>query len=233
MIGAGVPRASAKWAGEALRVDGRRGDHDLEVGTSREQSLEVAEQEVDVEAALVGLVDDDRVVALQVAVALQLGEQDAVGHHLDAALLRRTVGEPDLVADRVAQLGAELLGDPLGDAARRDPARLGVADHLRSSPAAQRQADLRQLRGLARPGLAGDHDHLVVPDGLGDVVTTGRDRQVGWEVDAHSAAILPGTRCTGPSGLFRSRWLRRGRGLRRQSGTVAPTVPAASPDVGC
>ena len=45
------------------RVDGRRGDDQLEVRAPGQQPLEVAEQEVDVEAALVGLVDDQRVVA--------------------------------------------------------------------------------------------------------------------------------------------------------------------------
>ena len=38
---------------------------DLRSGRRGSSSLEVAEQEVDVEAALVGLVDDDRVVAAQ------------------------------------------------------------------------------------------------------------------------------------------------------------------------
>ena len=51
-------------------------------GRLREQLLEVAEDEVDVQAALVCLVDDQRVVAAQHPVALDLGEQDAVGHHL-------------------------------------------------------------------------------------------------------------------------------------------------------
>ena len=37
--------------GEPLRVDGRGGDDHLEVGAARQQLLEVAEQEVDVEAA--------------------------------------------------------------------------------------------------------------------------------------------------------------------------------------
>ena len=142
-----------------------------------------------------GLVDDQGVVALEHPVALQLGEQDAVGHHLDAALLRRTVGEPHLVADGLPQLAAELLGDPLGDAAGRDPARLGVADHRSAGSgrltATEREADLRQLRGLSRPRLAGDDHHLVVADRLRDVVATCRDRKVGREVDAHSAAILP------------------------------------------
>ena len=66
-----------------VRVDGGRGDDQLEVRPPRQQLLEVAEQEVDVQAALVRLVDDDRVVAPQHPVALDLGQQDAVGHQLD------------------------------------------------------------------------------------------------------------------------------------------------------
>ena len=52
----------------------------------REQPVQVAEQEVDVQAALVRLVDDDRVVAAQQPVAPDLGEQQAVGHQPDARL---------------------------------------------------------------------------------------------------------------------------------------------------
>ena len=120
---------------------------DLEVGPPGQQPLEVAEQEVDVQAALVGLVDDQGVVALEHPVVLQLGEQDAVGHHLDAALLRRTVGEPHLVADGLPQLGAELLGDPLGDAAGGDPPRLGVADHRPTGAAGSPRPSARQILG--------------------------------------------------------------------------------------
>ena len=57
----------------------------LRSGPARQQPAEVAEQEVDVQAALVRLVDDDRVVLAQLPVALELGEQDAVGHQLDPA----------------------------------------------------------------------------------------------------------------------------------------------------
>ena len=143
MIGAAAAgRRSA--AANRSGVDGRRGDDQLEVGPLRQQPLEVAEQEVDVEAALVGLVDDDRVVLAQLPVALQLGQQDAVGHQLDPAGLRGPVGEPDLVADQVAQLGAELLGDPLGDRAGGDPARLGVPDQPRPC---RRAASSRQIFG--------------------------------------------------------------------------------------
>ena len=86
------------------------------------------------------------------------------------------VGEPDLVADHVAERGAELLGDPLGDGARRDPARLGVPDQAVHA-AAELEADLRQLGGLAGAGLAGDDHDLVVADRLGDLVAPLADRQ--------------------------------------------------------
>jgi len=43
---------------ESLRLDRGRGDDQLQVGALREDLLEVAEEEVDVQAALVRLVDD-------------------------------------------------------------------------------------------------------------------------------------------------------------------------------
>ena len=149
--------------GEALGVDRRRGDDDLQVGPARQDLAQVAEQEVDVQAALVRLVDDDRVVGAQQRVALGLGEQDAVGHQLDAGAGREPVLEADLVADDLAERRLQLLGDPPGDARGGDPARLGVADQAAAvgPAAAHRQRDLRQLGGLARAGLAADDDRLV------------------------------------------------------------------------
>jgi hypothetical protein len=125
-------RRRAVGPGEVLRepvgVDRRRGDDDAQVGPARQDLAQVAEQEVDVEAALVRLVDDDRVVGAQQRIALRFGEQDAVGHQLDAGARREPVLEADLVADDLAEGRLQLLGDPLGDARRGDPARLRVAD---------------------------------------------------------------------------------------------------------
>ena len=137
---------------------------DLQVGPARQDLAQVAEQEVDVEAALVRLVDDDRVVGAQQRIALRLGEQDAVGHQLDAGAGRQPVLEADLVADDLAERRLQLLGDALGDARRGDAARLRVADQAaavgaRPRPSAER--DLRQLRRLARAGLAADDDDRV------------------------------------------------------------------------
>ena len=133
--------------GEALRLDGRRCDDHLEVGTARQQLTQIAEQEVDVEAALVRLVEDEGVVAQQAAVALDLGEQDAVGHQLDQRAVADLVGEPDCVADGFAQRGAQFIGDALSDRSCGQPSGLGVPDGS-ADTAADLEADLRQLRRL-------------------------------------------------------------------------------------
>ncbi|MET3801742.1 hypothetical protein ABID70_001697 [Clavibacter michiganensis] len=127
-----------------------------------------------------GLVDDDRVVLPQQPVALQLVEQDPVGHELDAGVGGDLVGEAHLVADQLADLAAELLRDALRDGARGEPARLRVADAL----AAELEADLRQLRGLAGARRSRDDDDLVVADGVGDLVPHPADGELGRVRDA-------------------------------------------------
>ncbi|MCY1410440.1 hypothetical protein D9M71_258090 [compost metagenome] len=166
----------AEMLGEALQVDGRRSDDQLEVGPARQQGLEEAEEEVDVQAALVGLVDDDGVVAFEEAVVLGFGQQDAVGHQLDQAAFVGLVLETHLVAHQFTQGAADLFRDPRGHAACRQPARLGMADQAVDA-AADLQADLRQLGGLARAGFAGDHQHLVLGQGRLDFVALGGDGQ--------------------------------------------------------
>ena len=88
---------------EALRVDRRRGDDELELWPLRQQLPQIAEQKVDVEAAFVRLVDDDGVVFAQHPVAVNLIEKDAVGHQLDAGVGADPVGETHLVADEAAE----------------------------------------------------------------------------------------------------------------------------------
>jgi hypothetical protein len=224
---------------EPGRVDRRRGDDHLEVGAPGKELSQVAEQEVDVERPLVCLVDDDRVVRRQRAVALDLREQDAVGHHLDARVGTDLVVEPDLVPDRPADLGAELLGHALGDRPGRDAAGLGVADPTASAgrgarrAAAGLEAELGQLRALARTRLAGDDQHLVVADRRDEIVAAFADREIRGvgEGPFHDRTRLrravvrdapppdprPGGRIPGGvrSGVAR----RRSRGPRRSTGT--------------
>ena len=125
-----------------------------------------------------GLVEDERVVAQQSPVALDLGEQDAVGHQLHQGAVTGLIGEPHGVADGLTQRRAQLVGDALADRARGEAARLGVADRA-ADTATEFQADLGQLRRLAGARLAGDDDDLMIADRLGDLVAALADRQIG------------------------------------------------------
>ena len=162
--------------GEARGIDRRRGDDDLQVLAAFEQLLQIAEQEIDVEAALVRLVDDERVVGRQPAVGLDLGEQDAVGHELDRGLFADVVVEAHLETDRAAQRHLQFFGDAPRDRARGDAARLRAADHA-GGAAPGGEAQLRQLRGLAGTGFARDHHHRVAADQFDDALGLGRDGQ--------------------------------------------------------
>ncbi len=170
-------RGAAEVVGEALRVDGRARDDQVQVRSLRQQAVQVAEQHVDVERPLVGLVDDDRVVAPEHRVALDLREQDPVGHHLEQGLRPGGVGEPDGEADVLAERRPDLLGDALGDRARGDPAGLRVADQP-GAPTAGLQGELGQLGRLARAGGAGDDDDLVVADQPDELLAAAGDRQL-------------------------------------------------------
>ncbi len=77
------PLAGGKVVRKALRIDGGRGDDHLQIGPTRQQLAQVAQQKVNVQAALVGLVNDDGVVGPQQRVGLGFGQQNAVGHELD------------------------------------------------------------------------------------------------------------------------------------------------------
>ena len=191
-------RRVAEVLGEALRIDGRRGDDELELGPLGQQPLHVAEQEVDVEAALVRLVDDDRVVGVEKAVGLRLRQQDAVGHHAHEVVFAHAVAEAHAEADVLSERAAQLLGDARGHRAGGDAARLGVRDHA-GHTALELQADLGQLRGLARAGLAADDHDLVRGDRPGDLGTALADRQlfgIGKRRQARPAARACGPRKT-------------------------------------
>ena len=164
----GLVLGIGKVLGKTIRVDGGRGDDQLQIGPLRQDLLQIPEQEVDVQAALVRLVDDERVVGAQQRVGLRFGQQDAVGHQLHAGAGRQPVVEAHLVAHHLAQRRLQLVGNALGHAGGGDAARLRVADQLAAlagrcvaAPAAHGQRDLGQLRGLARTRFAADDDDLV------------------------------------------------------------------------
>ena len=157
-----------KVVGKALRINRRRGDDHFQVWPARQQLAQIAEQKIDVQTALVGLVNDDGVVSIKQRIGLRLGQQNAVGHELDGRIAAQPVLKTHLVADHIAQRGFQFFGDAFGHTGGGNPARLGVAYQFGAlarrvvklaAPDAQR--NFRQLRGLARAGFAADNDDLV------------------------------------------------------------------------
>ena len=184
-VGAALDRDDGRVVEElaqSLRVDGGRGDDQLEIRPLGQHPLEIAQQKVDVEAAFVRLIDNDRLVAIEKTVAPRLCQQNAVGHQLDLRGVRHRIIEAGLKANEFARALPDLLGDTLRHAARGQSARLGMADQT-SSAIAHVQQNLGQLRGLARAGVTGDNHHLVISNGRADVIRSLGDRQARHELN--------------------------------------------------
>jgi hypothetical protein len=92
-----------------------------------------------------------------------------------------------------ADLGLQFLRQPRRHRTRRQPARLRMADQAARANA-QVEADLGQLRRLARAGFAADDHHLVLCDQLADVGAPLVDRQVGLEFRFRQLAAPRGHR---------------------------------------
>ena len=99
------------------------------------QALQHAKQEVDVQAAFVRFVDDERVVGRQVRVVAQFRQQDAVRHQLDERVLGGAVRKAHLKADRCAERLLQFLGNTRGHGTRRNSPRLRVPDQPAPSTA--------------------------------------------------------------------------------------------------
>ena len=186
--------AGGEVACETLRVDGRGGDDDLQVRALRQDALEVAEDEVNVQAAFVRFVNDEGGVAAQQLVVLNFGEQNTVSHELDGAVFADLGGESHLVADGFADFLAEFFGDAFGHGTRGEAARLGVADKALLAQA-QVEAHFRNLGGLTGAGFTRDDDDLVVTNRVHDVVAAFADGQLFGVGDDLGDERLVAARC--------------------------------------
>jgi hypothetical protein len=96
--------------GEPFSIDRRAGDDQAQFGASVDKVGEVGHEHIDLDRSLVGFVDDDAIISFQERVALDLGQQDSVGHELDQRGLFGSVLEADFKADDLSELGIEFFG---------------------------------------------------------------------------------------------------------------------------
>ena len=162
---------------DALHIQCRRGHDEFQIRPPRQQLLQHPEQQIDIERALMRLIDDDGVVTPQPGVGGQLRQQQPVGHQQQTRGVRRLIGEAHAKADAAPERLAHFLGDARGQGARREPPRLRVCDQgVEAAP--QFQAVLRQLRALSRARIAGDDQYLIAAQRLHDGFAPRRDRQL-------------------------------------------------------
>ena len=96
-------RGIIEVAGKFFHIDGCRGNDNFQVRPLGQQVFQVAEQKINIQASLVGLINNQGVVFAEVAVILDFGQQNTVGHQFDIAVRRTLVGEAHLVAHPLSQ----------------------------------------------------------------------------------------------------------------------------------
>ena len=164
----------------------RCGGHDhLQIVLARpeQQALDVTQKEVDVQAALMRLVDDQAIISPQLRIRHGFSEQDAIGHQLDAGAGLHRLIEAHLVTDMLAERRTQLFGDALGNAVGGNPARLCMADQAFLAGASQ-GGDFGQLGGFARAGLTTNDDDRMRGDRTHDLLTPRTDGQLLGELKA-------------------------------------------------
>ncbi len=175
-------RSIAEVCRERLDVDRCRGHDEPKIGTPRQQSRQIAQQEVDVERAFVRLIDDDDLICHEIAIIGNLRQQQAIGHQLHGGFRPNHFVEAHGIADRLTEIAADFIGDARRNRPRRQTARLGMADAAVAAKT-HRQAQLGELGGLPGTRLPGDDDHLVAAQQSFDVTQMGADRQFVGKLD--------------------------------------------------
>ena len=115
---------------KAIGIDGGRSHDDLEVGATRQYFAQVAQQKINVQTALVRLIDDQGVVRLEQWIGLRFSQQNAIGHQLDAGVFAQPILKPNFVAHHVAQRRFEFYGNAFGHRTSRNASGLRVANDL-------------------------------------------------------------------------------------------------------
>ena len=112
----------------ALGLDGGRGQDQFQLRPALQQFPPISQQQVDVDRTLVDFINDEGVIGQQLAVVINLLQENAVGHHLHTGCGAQYLLEASLKPNALPDRGTGFLRQPAGDCPRRQPSRLGQAD---------------------------------------------------------------------------------------------------------
>ena len=186
--GNGEDRGMVKMPGKDRGIDGGAGDNQFEIGPFRQQVLEKSKEKIDIQAPLMGLVNDNHPVFAEQRIVSGLRQQHPVGHEFDPGISAGLVVKADLVANQsaISAVFFQLLADPFRHRDGGHPTRLGATDEFFPCRI-QLQAELRELGGLSRTGITGNNDGLVGLQGLlylGLMIQDGQDvrrNELSWK----------------------------------------------------
>ena len=116
------------------------------------------------------LINNDRVVGIQIPVMGGLSQQDAIGHELDQAVLAEFFTEANLITHYITQWGLELFRDAICHGLGSNSPGLGATDQT-THTATGLQAHFWNLGGFSGTGFTCDDQHLVLLDRSYDFFT--------------------------------------------------------------
>jgi hypothetical protein len=119
--------ASLKWLENRLSIDSGGGDNYRQILSFLKKSGKIAEKKVDVEASLMGLIDNNCRIVLKHAILSGLRQQDTVGHKFDAGVGGGFIVKTNLVPDQMTVF-SQFLFNPDSYRCGGYPAGLGAAD---------------------------------------------------------------------------------------------------------
>ena len=86
-------------AGETFRIYCRGSDNKFQIRSFRQKLFEIPQKKVDIQAAFMSFINDDRIILFQKTVALRFGQKNAIRHQFDRCLGTQFVREADFVTD--------------------------------------------------------------------------------------------------------------------------------------
>ena len=148
--------------GKHLGIDGRRRYYNAQLRPLETQVAQMPKQEIDIERALMRLVQNDGIVSAQQRIGLDLGEQHAVGHKFDHRIASGAIVEADLATHLPPPGHVEFFRHPPRNRQRRHPSGLRARD-LPASASPGGQTHLWNLGGLTRTRLTSQNQNLMSP----------------------------------------------------------------------
>src|SRR5215471_4444360 len=129
----------------------------------------MAKQEINIQAPLMRLIDDDGVILREQWLALSLGEQNAIGHQFDVSFRTGPVVKADLTTHLPSPSDIQFVGNPSRYRQRRNATGLSAAD-FRFNSQTPFEAHFRELCRFPRASFACNYNDLIGANRLHDFI---------------------------------------------------------------